>query len=157
MIGDSQNEYTTDGVCWYKAHYSSGLGNSDGDKTWSIHITQEYNKIYQTTVTVHYSSKYNYLSNDMTTTASKLFNYLFRKHGKYSEVEVPFVLNPDLQHNKWYISNVDEDYCFGIFNSPSKMTIYYTNENNEELRFEYVLENSFQKIDNCNQLTRNKY
>ena len=72
-------------------------------------------------------------------------------------VDVSFKLNENLAKSGWYINQINQDYCFGLLNSPQKLNIDFTDKNNQNHDFEYIINNSFQKIDNANPLTRNKY
>lgn len=115
-------------------------------------------KTYTTKITYRYESRYNYIENITSYTALKLMNYLLIKTDyKYSYVDVSLNLKSDLTETNWYISAIKEDYCFGLFNSANEMKISYMNENGEEQNFTYNISNSFQKLDNANPLTRNKY
>lgn len=155
------SEYTTTGYCKYTISINGphGPGGGDAIPTYKeIWVGIQYRKTYKTTITFRYETKYNYIENIVSYTAAQLMNYLLIKNNyAYSYVDVPFNLNIDLTETNWYISAIKEDYCFGLFNSANEMKISYTDENGEEQNFTYNINNSFQKLDNANPLTRNKY
>ncbi len=147
---------TLDGNCEYRKYIPTS--SYDGYYEYkNIPIKLDYEQLYALTVTFKFESRFNSLGFDQSITSSKLFLYVLEKlQFKNEYVNVSFSLNSDLENTGWFISNIKEDYCFGIFNSPTLMTINYK-ENEQEKEFVYETSNSFQKIDNCNQLTRNKY
>lgn len=177
-----RKEYTScptsiraDGKYWYLKHewptqciyeheiWIPGLGDGDNGtiEGYETKITDRPTKnvkVFKTTVTYRYETQYNYINDIASYTASQLMNYILIKNNyAYSYVEVPFYLKVDLTETNWYISAIKEDYCFGLFNSANEMKISYTDENQEEQNFTYNINNSFQKLDNANPLTRNKY
>ena len=161
-----KNETTTDGYCYYSYTHSGGHGGPDSPGGGSNPITRvekdwvgiKYKQVYRTKITYRFKTKYNFIDEMVSYTASQLMHFLLIKNSyKYSTINVGFNLKDGLAKNNWYISNIKEDYSFGLFNSASKMTISYVDQENEEQSFEYPINNSFQKIDNTNALTRNKY
>ncbi len=157
---------SVNGLCKYSYMQNTGgrpHGPGGAPDRWETFY--EYDRVswdtiknYRKTVTYRFETRYNFIDENVSYTASQLLNFLLTKNTyKYNEVDVSFSLSWDMQQNQWYISNIKEDYIFGLFNSASSMTINYLNEKKEEQSFVYEIKNSFQKIDNTNPLTRNKY
>ena len=153
------SEYPINGKCIYDLLPSNGNGNGNGvllpiviDGT--LHDKQSFKK----TITFRYRTKYNYIDNTFSYTASQILNFfLMKTNYKNPVVEVSFKLNENLSKSGWYINQINQDYCFGLLNAPQKLNINFTDKNNQNHNFEYIIDNSFQKIDNANPLTRNKY
>ncbi len=149
------SEYPIKGKCIYELSHSNGNGVLlpiviDG----TLHYKQSFKK----TITFRYRTKYNYIDNTFSYTASQILNFfLMKTNYKNPVVEVSFKLNENLSKSGWYINQINQDYCFGLLNAPQKLNINFTDKNNQNHNFEYIIDNSFQKIDNANPLTRNKY
>lgn len=151
-----------DNYCYYRVKsYSPPYGPGGGNSSTTIYKTPRkfhYNTVYRTTVTFKFKTRMNFITSDYCLSSSNIFNFLYEKNEfKNDFVDLKFILNKNLSKNGWEISNIKEDYCFGFMNSPTKMTINYLDQENNEKSFIYEIKNSFQKIDNCNALTRNKY
>ena len=117
-----------------------------------------YERTFVRTTTFRYRTQYNYIDNTFSYTASQILNFfLMKTNYKNPVVDVQFKLNENLAKSGWYINQINQDYCFGLLNSPQKLNINFTDKNNQNHNFEYLINNSFQKIDNANPLTRNKY
>ncbi len=159
---------TTDGICRYEYYHrepggphgpsgGGGTGNS-GWREYTKTVEIKYKQTYRTKITYRFKTKYNFIDEMVSYTSSQLMHFLLIKNSyKHTYVDVGFRLKQGLTQTNWFISNIKEDYTFGLFNSPSKMSISYLDQENQEQTFEYPINNSFQKIDNTNALTRNKY
>lgn len=150
-------EFPSNHIC----HYYFQVSGRDGSKWWrTVNNDQpfHYKQSFKKTITFRYRTKYNYIDNTFSYTASQILNFfLMKTNYKNPVVDVPFKLNENLSKSGWYINQINQDYCFGLLNSPQKLNINFTDKNNKNHNFEYIINNSFQKIDNANPLTRNKY
>ncbi len=135
-----------------------GAGGTSQSTTVKKPRPYHYKQKFVRTITFRYRTKYNYIDNTFNYTASQIANFfLMKTNYKNPIVDVSFKLNDGLTKSGWYINQINQDYCFGLLNSPQKMKIDFTDKNNNECSFQYSIKNSFQKIDNANPLTRNKY
>ena len=138
--------------------HGPGAGFDQHKETHTIDGTFRWVQFFKKTITFRYKTKYNYIDNTFSYTASQILNFfLMKTNYKNPVVDVTFKLNENLSKSGWYINQINQDYCFGLLNSPQKLNIDFTDKNNQNHDFEYIINNSFQKIDNANPLTRNKY